>query len=121
MPHLGKITVGLDKGVKIGQGRDIEITTRQTLPMQIDGEPWRQRPCTLRISRNMQYVLILLRNCVCIYIFIERKLLLRIKCRSVLYQHTASFAPRNSQCVKKQERYSDEQLSTDSLTIVKVY
>ena len=41
--HLGQIRAGLANAVPLAQGTKIEIVTDESLPMQIDGEPFRQR------------------------------------------------------------------------------
>ena len=41
--HLGQIRAGLSNAVPLAQGTKIEIVTDESLPMQIDGEPFRQR------------------------------------------------------------------------------
>ena len=48
--HLGAIQTGVATARRIGQGREIEITTEQILPVQVDGEPWRLIPCRVTIS-----------------------------------------------------------------------
>jgi diacylglycerol kinase (ATP) len=48
--HLGQIQLGLSRAVPLAQARWITLETNSTLPMQVDGEPWRQRPCRLEIQ-----------------------------------------------------------------------
>lgn len=50
VPHLGKIKTGLASAIPIAQCRHIEFTSTSRLPMQLDGEPWRQRPCKIEIK-----------------------------------------------------------------------
>lgn len=52
--HLGKLQVGLSRAGRLAQGQSIKIRTFEALPMQIDGEPWIQNPCTLDISHHGQ-------------------------------------------------------------------
>ncbi|TDH67367.1 hypothetical protein CCR75_005940 [Bremia lactucae] len=48
--HLGQMQVGLSKAVRLCQAKTIKITLSDTLPLQIDGEPWLQSPSEIDIS-----------------------------------------------------------------------
>lgn len=48
--HLGKLTVGLSRATRLAQASRIELTTKEKLPMQIDGEPFRQDACKIDIT-----------------------------------------------------------------------
>lgn len=50
--HLGQLQVGLSKPIKICQCREVTISTTKDLPMQVDGEPWGQQKCTIKIARK---------------------------------------------------------------------
>lgn len=52
--HLGKLQVGLSRAQRLAQGQTIKIKLFAALPVQIDGEPWFQEPCTLHISHHGQ-------------------------------------------------------------------
>ncbi|XP_059441514.1 diacylglycerol kinase 1 [Corylus avellana] len=52
--HLGKLQVGLSRARRLAQGQTIKIQLFAGLPVQIDGEPWFQHPCTLTISHHGQ-------------------------------------------------------------------
>lgn len=52
--HLGKLQVGLSRARRLAQGQTIKIQLFAALPVQIDGEPWFQQPCTLAISHHGQ-------------------------------------------------------------------
>ncbi|XP_059645453.1 diacylglycerol kinase 1 [Cornus florida] len=52
--HLGKLQVGLSRARRLAQGQSIKIQLLAALPVQIDGEPWLQQPCTLAISHHGQ-------------------------------------------------------------------
>ncbi len=52
--HLGQLQVGLSRAIRLAQCRRARITALEALPMQIDGEPWRQPPATLDISLKGQ-------------------------------------------------------------------
>ncbi|KAI8528842.1 hypothetical protein RHMOL_Rhmol12G0179000 [Rhododendron molle] len=52
--HLGKLQVGLSRARRLAQGQSIKIQLYAALPVQIDGEPWLQQPCTLAISHHGQ-------------------------------------------------------------------
>ncbi|KAK9817740.1 hypothetical protein WJX72_001471 [[Myrmecia] bisecta] len=48
--HLGQLQVGLSGAKRLCQCRTARISTREELPMQIDGEPWKQGPATLEVG-----------------------------------------------------------------------
>lgn len=52
--HLGKLQVGLSRARRLAQGSAVKIQLCAPLPVQIDGEPWNQQPCTLTISHHGQ-------------------------------------------------------------------
>lgn len=55
MVHLGIIKTGLSKGIKLAQGKKIEIINPHLSPMQIDGEPWLQEPSKLILEKKGRY------------------------------------------------------------------
>ncbi|XVE56847.1 hypothetical protein DITRI_Ditri04bG0043500 [Diplodiscus trichospermus] len=52
--HLGTLQVGLSRARRLAQGQSIKIQLFAAFPVQIDGEPWFQQPCTLSISHHGQ-------------------------------------------------------------------
>ncbi|EEF47790.1 diacylglycerol kinase 1 [Ricinus communis] len=56
--HLGKLQVGLSRARRLAQGQSIKIQLLAPLPVQIDGEPWFQQPCTLAVSHHGQAFLL---------------------------------------------------------------
>ncbi|KAK8471288.1 hypothetical protein PHAVU_003G185800 [Phaseolus vulgaris] len=52
--HLGKLQVGLSRARRLAQGQSIKIQLFAMFPVQIDGEPWFQQPCTITISHHGQ-------------------------------------------------------------------
>ncbi|XP_014509415.1 diacylglycerol kinase 1 [Vigna radiata var. radiata] len=52
--HLGKLQVGLSRARRLAQGQSIKIQLFAMFPVQIDGEPWFQQPCTISISHHGQ-------------------------------------------------------------------
>ena len=47
--QLAQIKLGLTSCTKIGQCENIVIETFQQLPFQVDGEPWVQKPCVIKL------------------------------------------------------------------------
>ncbi|KAJ3685566.1 hypothetical protein LUZ61_014730 [Rhynchospora tenuis] len=54
MWHLGRLQVGLSRAERLAQGSSLKIEMMDPMPIQIDGEPWLQPPCTLEISHHGQ-------------------------------------------------------------------
>lgn len=52
--HMGRLAVGLARAQRLAQGRSVCVTTKEQLPMQVDGEPWLQEPCRLQVSHKSQ-------------------------------------------------------------------
>ncbi|PSS26605.1 Diacylglycerol kinase [Actinidia chinensis var. chinensis] len=52
--HLGKLQVGLSQARRLAQGRIIRIHASSSFPVQIDGEPFIQKPGTLEITHHGQ-------------------------------------------------------------------
>lgn len=47
--HIGQLMVGLSKPIFLGQARHVRLQLSEHLPVQADGEPWLQQPCTLEV------------------------------------------------------------------------
>ncbi|KAG8200109.1 hypothetical protein JTE90_001962 [Oedothorax gibbosus] len=58
--HVGQVKAGLRaSGRRLAQCSSVVIRTKKRFPMQIDGEPWIQPPCTIHIKEEMTCQLIL--------------------------------------------------------------
>ncbi|KAL7581367.1 hypothetical protein ACA910_021960 [Epithemia clementina (nom. ined.)] len=60
--HLGQIKVGIGRAQRLCQCREIKIVVKKKVAVQIDGEPWRQDKCVLRIKRKRDPALMLHRS-----------------------------------------------------------
>ena len=52
--HLGQLTVGLSRAVRLRQGNRVFIRTTEALPMQVDGEPFIQPAGEVKVELRGQ-------------------------------------------------------------------
>lgn len=60
--HLGQIKVGLSNAHRLCQCREVTILIKNTVAVQVDGEPWRQPACNLTIKRKQEQAVMLHRS-----------------------------------------------------------
>lgn len=48
--HIAQMMVGLSEPLRIGRAKTVLIKLFDKLPMQVDGEPWIQHPCNIKID-----------------------------------------------------------------------
>lgn len=52
--HIAQMQVGLSEPHRIGQAKEISIQVLDSVPLQIDGEPWEQHPADIHLSHHSQ-------------------------------------------------------------------
>ena len=56
--HVAECKTGMTHAIRIAQGREIKLTTKVELPLQIDGEAWLQPPCAVNVRLRGQSFLL---------------------------------------------------------------
>ncbi|XP_003382870.1 PREDICTED: diacylglycerol kinase epsilon-like [Amphimedon queenslandica] len=52
--HIGKIQMSVAEPLKIGQAKSVKVVLKESVPIQVDGEPWQQSPSVISINHNGQ-------------------------------------------------------------------
>jgi len=52
--HIARMQVGDSEPHRVGQAREIQIKLSDSVPMQIDGEPWEQHPADITLRHHGQ-------------------------------------------------------------------
>ena len=50
--HIAQMQVGLSEPHRVGQALEVQIVLSDSVPMQIDGEPWEQHPATITVDHH---------------------------------------------------------------------
>ncbi|CAI8054254.1 Diacylglycerol kinase epsilon, partial [Geodia barretti] len=50
--HVGKIQVSLGEPLRMGQAKQVKIVIHESVPVQVDGEPWLQVPATITVTHH---------------------------------------------------------------------
>jgi len=56
--HMSRIQAGIDKGTRLAQTAYIRIRNPRPIAVQVDGEPWMQKPSTIVITHANQAVML---------------------------------------------------------------
>jgi len=56
--HIAQMQVGLSEPHRIGQAKEIKIKLNESVPLQIDGEPWEQHPAEINLTHHSQVSLL---------------------------------------------------------------
>ncbi|XP_034248421.1 diacylglycerol kinase epsilon [Thrips palmi] len=56
--HMAQLQIGLSTPHLVGQASSITLKFKDSLPVQVDGEPWQQGPCTITVNCNGQATLL---------------------------------------------------------------
>uniref|UniRef100_A0A3P9KYJ1 Diacylglycerol kinase n=1 Tax=Oryzias latipes TaxID=8090 RepID=A0A3P9KYJ1_ORYLA len=57
--HCAQIQVKMANPVRLGQAHTVRLVLKSsTMPMQVDGEPWAQGPCTITITHKTQALML---------------------------------------------------------------
>ena len=52
--HIAQMQVGLSEPHRVGQATEVRIVLADSVPMQIDGEPWEQHPADICLTHHKQ-------------------------------------------------------------------
>eukprot|EP00118_Oscarella_pearsei_P009125 m.50724 g.50724 ORF g.50724 m.50724 type:complete len:1013 (+) comp34089_c0_seq2:31-3069(+) len=60
--HLAQIQGKVRSGIRLAQCSHVKLFLNETLPVQVDGEPWLQESCTVVITRCSEWATMLMRS-----------------------------------------------------------
>ena len=56
--QLARVKFGFEHCQKLAQATEFEIVSKRSLPLQADGEPWGESPCTIKIKPTVQALML---------------------------------------------------------------
>ena len=57
--HIGLVNLAMDNSLRLAQVKGVQVVLTEPTPMQIDGEPWIQAPCTIQCTFKRKFPMLL--------------------------------------------------------------